>query len=56
MNKIKKTANDYNRNKGYHFCNRCHIFVDINKDVSHCEDCNICVEGILFVLNNVKIY
>lgn len=27
------------------YCNECMIIQDLNLDVSHCPDCNICVEG-----------
>ena len=32
------------RNK-YKYCRECKIWVDIDKNVEHCFDCNICVEG-----------
>lgn len=46
MNKINDKNKNKQMNKGYQFCNRCLLFIDINSDVSHCEDCNVCVEGI----------
>lgn len=30
---------------GYKVCKICNIVVHVNQNVSHCEDCNICVEG-----------
>jgi len=41
-----KNKNKKNKH-GYQFCNKCHFFVDIEKNVSHCEDCNVCIEGII---------
>jgi energy-coupling factor transporter transmembrane protein EcfT len=32
------------RNK-YRFCGECKMWVNIDKNVNHCFDCNICVEG-----------
>jgi hypothetical protein len=32
------------RNK-YRFCGECKMWVNIDKKVNHCFDCNICVEG-----------
>lgn len=49
MNKNEKNKNK-KKNYGYQFCNRCHLYVDINNNVSHCEDCNVCVEGIKIYL------
>ena len=43
LNKINE--NNRKRNNGLQFCNRCHLFVNINNNVSHCEDCNVCIEG-----------
>jgi hypothetical protein len=34
-----------NRDSGYKICKICNIIVHERKNVSHCEDCNICVEG-----------
>lgn len=30
----------------YRVCKRCNILVTTDQEVTHCEDCNICVEGI----------
>ena len=43
LNKIEK--NKKNKHLGYQFCNKCHIYVNVNNNVSHCEDCNVCIEG-----------
>lgn len=32
-------------NGGYKFCNQCHIFINTDNKVNHCEDCNVCIEG-----------
>lgn len=45
LNKIADNSNRKNKNKGYQFCNKCHLYVDVQNNVSHCEDCNVCVEG-----------
>ncbi len=29
----------------YRVCKRCNILVTLEQQVTHCEDCNICVEG-----------
>lgn len=31
--------------KGYKFCNMCKIFINMDNNVYHCEDCNVCIEG-----------
>ncbi len=31
---------------GYRFCNSCRILMNLNNKTNHCDDCNICVEGI----------
>jgi hypothetical protein len=36
--------NDYKFDK-YRVCKRCNILVMVEQQVTHCEDCNICVEG-----------
>ncbi len=41
--------NDKNKKRGLQFCNICHIYVDTKCYTNHCEDCNVCVEGI-FIL------
>lgn len=45
-NSLKKDNKNKRNQQGYQFCNKCHMFVDIEKNVSHCEDCNVCIEGI----------
>ncbi len=49
LNETNKSTNKRNKH-GYQFCNKCHIFVDIEKNVTHCEDCNVCIEGIFLLL------
>jgi len=29
----------------YKFCPQCNILVPNNKQVNHCDECNICIEG-----------
>jgi hypothetical protein len=31
--------------KKFYFCNICKIWANIEKNTSHCPDCNICIEG-----------
>ena len=31
----------------YRVCKMCNILVTADQQVTHCEDCNICVEGII---------
>jgi len=50
MNKINNKISNKERKHGFQFCNKCHLFVDINNNVSHCEDCNVCIEGKLILL------
>jgi len=45
LNKIDKNKRTKKNNNSYQFCNRCHLYIDVNKDISHCEDCNVCIEG-----------
>jgi len=39
------------RESGYKICKECNIIVHDRKNVAHCYDCNICVEG-----KNLKNY
>ncbi len=32
----------------YRVCKRCNILVSVDQSVTHCEECNICVESISF--------
>ncbi len=41
-------------NAGVNFCQECHIFIDKDKNVKHCPDCNICIEGICIVEFKIK--
>ncbi len=36
--------NNYKFDK-YRVCKICNIIVTVDQDITHCEDCNICVEG-----------
>lgn len=36
--------NNYKFDK-YRVCKICNILVSVEQDVTHCEECNICVEG-----------
>ncbi len=36
--------NNYKFDK-YRVCKRCNILVTVEQQVTHCEECNICVEG-----------
>lgn len=33
------------KNDGYKICKVCNICVHSRKNVSHCQDCDVCVEG-----------
>ncbi len=32
---------------GYRFCSQCRILIEENSDTRHCDDCNVCIEGII---------
>ncbi len=34
---------------GYRFCNSCRILLKLTTKTNHCDDCNICVEGIIAI-------
>lgn len=36
----------------YRVCKRCNILVTLDQHVTHCEECNICVEGIINLFRN----
>ncbi len=38
------------RESGYKICKECNIIVHDRKNVAHCYDCNICVEGNQFLI------
>ena len=45
--------NNKNRNSGepkelYKLCSECHFYVNKNKKVFHCFDCDICIENFKF--------
>jgi hypothetical protein len=46
-NYVKQKSFDIKATKesGYKICGICNIIVHERKNVSHCEDCDICVEG-----------
>ena len=42
------TEKQFRKNKdGLRYCGKCHLWGEAN-DISHCELCNICVEGNIF--------
>jgi hypothetical protein len=44
---------DSNPNKlktGYRFCNQCRLLTKIDDNTNHCDDCNVCIEGIVYFL------
>ncbi len=39
------------KNSEYKMCKICNIIIHERRNVSHCEDCNICIEGkFLFII------
>lgn len=52
---VKETSLSIKRSKesGYKICRICNIIVHERNDVAHCEDCNICVEGILYIITTI---
>lgn len=32
--------------KNFRICGVCNVIMNIDESTSHCEDCNICIEGI----------
>ena len=34
--------------ENHKYCKTCNILVHNNRKVNHCDECNICIEGILF--------
>ena len=40
--------NDINQSykEGYKFCNQCRILMHLDTNTNHCDDCNVCIEGI----------
>jgi hypothetical protein len=32
---------------GYKYCSQCRILVEQNTNTQHCDDCNVCIEGII---------
>lgn len=46
-NYVRNVSSTVKRRKesGYKMCKICNIIVHERKNVCHCEDCNICVEG-----------
>lgn len=51
----KKMSLHYYQNNikfgNFRICNICNVIMDIDQNTSHCEDCNLCVEGKLFCLS-----
>jgi hypothetical protein len=48
---VMETISKYIKNNDttfdkYRVCKQCNILVKLENSVMHCEDCNICVEGI----------
>jgi len=39
--------------KNFRICIACNVMMDLDEGTSHCEDCNVCVEG---KLNSVNYY
>jgi hypothetical protein len=36
--------------KGYKYCDQCHIVINLEEQTSHCDDCNVCIIGKYFYL------
>ncbi len=57
-NYVKETSINLKRKKenGYKICRICNIIVHDRRNVSHCEECNICCEGNFIKLRNFNNY
>ena len=42
---------NYLKFERYRVCKRCNILVTLDQQVTHCEECNICVEGMCYFIN-----
>jgi hypothetical protein len=53
--KYNLVPDEVSPNAGVNFCQECRIYIDKNKKVKHCPDCNVCIEGNILI-NKIYIY
>jgi len=41
-------SNEIPKLTNYRICNVCHIVMNLDENVEHCDDCGVCIEGNLY--------
>jgi hypothetical protein len=37
--------------KGYKYCHKCKMLMNLDENTKHCEDCNVCIVGNIILYN-----
>lgn len=51
---VNKNASTNNNFKNFRICPECKVIMNLDENTTHCDDCEVCIEGI-FDLREVMI-
>ncbi len=46
---VNKNNSVNNNIKNFRICPECKVIMNIDENTAHCDDCEVCIEGILFL-------